>query len=263
MTTPWFQLQDLAKRHGIIAFSSNYALYGDLSHRFHRVVGQFSPQQEIYSIDESFLSLVGFGHFDLTDYGQAIRQRVLQWVGLPVCVGIAPTKTLAKLANHVAKRCERYQGVFDYSRLTADQQSVLLDSIPVDEVWGVGGRLTQRLEKLGITTVRHLRDAAPKQIRQHFSVTLERTVLELNGRPLFGTGSNASCQAGNRIVPVIRAAGHPVSGIGRSGCQLHRQGRGKTAASTWRGISHPGLSADQPAQDGRVTIFSRHRGAID
>lgn len=90
---------------------------------------------------------------------------------------------MAKLANHVAKRCERYQGVFDYSRLTADQQSVLLDSIPVDEVWGVGGRLTQRLEKLGITTVRHLRDAAPKQIRQHFSVTLERTVLELNGRP--------------------------------------------------------------------------------
>ena len=183
MTTPWFQIQDLARQHGIIAFSSNYTLYGDLSRRFHRVVGQFSPEQEIYSIDESFVSLDGFSHLDLTEYGQSIRERVLQWVGLPVCVGIAPTKTLAKLANHVAKKREQYQGVFEYTKLSPEDRTALLDSIAVGEVWGIGRRIAERLEKLGITTVLQLRDADPKQIRQQFSVVVERTVMELNGYP--------------------------------------------------------------------------------
>jgi DNA polymerase V len=181
MGTPWFQLRELALRHGILAFSSNYTLYGDLSRRFMRVLAQFSPYQEVYSIDECFLDFTGFNHLDLTDYGQTIRQRVLQWVGLPVCVGIAPTKTLAKLANHVAKKREQYQGVFDYSRLSREQQDELLASIDVGEVWGIGRRLSGRLARMGIATVKDLRDADPKTLRRQFSVVVERTVLELRG----------------------------------------------------------------------------------
>ena len=181
MGTPWFQLRELALQHGILAFSSNYALYGDLSQRFMRVLAHFSPVQEVYSIDECFLDFTGFNRLDLTDYGQTIRQRVLNWVGLPVCVGIAPTKTLAKLANHVAKKREQYQSVFDYSRLSQDQQDELLASIEVGEVWGIGRRLSERLARMGINTVKDLRDAEPKTLRRRFSVVVERTVLELRG----------------------------------------------------------------------------------
>ena len=181
MGTPWFQLDDLAKQHGIIALSSNYALYGDLSQRFMRILAQFSPGQEVYSIDECFLDFTGLNHIDLTEYGQTIRRRVLQWVGLPVCVGIAPTKTLAKLANHVAKKRDQYQGVFDYSRLSQGQQDELLAGIQASEVWGIGHRLSERLARLGINTVKDLRDADTKTLRRQFSIVVERTVLELRG----------------------------------------------------------------------------------
>jgi len=181
MGTPWFQLYDLAKQHGIIALSSNYSLYGDLSQRFMRILAQFSPVQEVYSIDECFLDFTGCDHIDLTGYGQTIRQRVLQWLGLPVCVGIGPSKTLAKLSNYVAKKRDQYQGVFDYSRLSQQEQDELLASIEVGEVWGIGRRLSERLTRMGIETVKDLRDADTKTVRWQFSVVVERTVLELRG----------------------------------------------------------------------------------
>ncbi len=181
MGTPWFQLYDLAKQHGIIALSSNYCLYGDVSLRFMRILAEFSPAQEVYSIDECFLDFTGFHSIDLTGYGQTIRQRVLQWLGLPVCVGIGPSKTLAKLANYVAKKRDQYQGVFDYSRLGQQEQDELLASIEVGEVWGIGLRLSERLARLGIETVKDLRDADTKIVRRQFSVVVERTVLELRG----------------------------------------------------------------------------------
>ena len=181
MGTPWFQLYDLAKQHGIIALSSNYCLYVDVSLRFMRILAQFSPVQEVYSIDECFLDFTGFNYIDMTGYGQTIRQRVLQWLGLPVCVGIGPSKTLAKLANYVAKKRDQYQGVFDYSRLGQQEQDELLASIEVGEVWGIGLRLSERLARLGIETVKDLRDADTKIVRRQFSVVVERTVLELRG----------------------------------------------------------------------------------
>ncbi|CAG1023376.1 Protein UmuC [Methylococcales bacterium] len=181
MGTPWFQLSELALEHGIVALSSNYALYGDLSVRFGGILRQFSPRQEVYSIDESFLDLTGFDSVDLTEYGQRIRQRVLQWVGLPVCVGFGLSKTLAKLSNHVAKKRPQYQGVFDFSRLSAEEQDELLASIEAGEVWGIGRRLAERLARRGIVTVKDLRDADPKALRRGFSVVVERTVLELRG----------------------------------------------------------------------------------
>ena len=106
MGAPWFQLKDLAREHGIIALSSNYTLYGQMSSRVMAVLSDYSPELEVYSIDESFLGLNGLAALwpSFTALGQHIRQRVLQWTALPVCVGIAPTKTLAKLANHIAKK---------------------------------------------------------------------------------------------------------------------------------------------------------------
>ncbi len=184
MGTPWFQMRDLARQHGIVALSSNYALYADMSNRMMAVLAQFSPDQEVYSIDECFLGMDGFGHLDLVEYGKVMRQRVRQWVGLPVCVGIAETKTLAKLANHCAKKnLAGSDGVCDFNRMSGQEISQLFAGICVGEIWGVGRQLTRKLGELGITTVEALRTASAKTLRDRFSVVLERTMAELNGIP--------------------------------------------------------------------------------
>lgn len=181
MGAPWHQLQDLAHRHGIIAFSSNYTLYADMSNRVMSLLANFSPRQEVYSIDECFLDLTGLEHLDLTRYGQTLRATIRQCVGLPVCVGIGPSKTLAKLANHVAKKRREYNGVCDFNALTPAALDRLLATLEVREVWGVGPRIATRLAELGIETVLDLKRAPPKAIRARFSVVMERTVAELNG----------------------------------------------------------------------------------
>lgn len=182
MGAPWFKLQEQARQHGIVAFSSNYELYADLSDRVVQVLRQFTPNLEVYSIDESFLALDGFGHLDLADYGRQIRERVLQWVGLPGCVGIGFSKTQAKLANHCAKKgLAGEDGVCNLLALSAGDQDDLLGRIEVGEVWGVGRKIDARLQEMGISSVRDLRDADPVMIRSRFSVVLERTVRELNG----------------------------------------------------------------------------------
>lgn len=184
MGTPWFQMRDLAREHGIVALSSNYALYADMSNRVMAILGQYAPDHEIYSIDECFLGLDGFGQFDLVEFGRRIRRQVKQWVGIPVCVGIADTKTLAKLANHCAKKgLAGTDGVCDFSRFTAAERSGLFSRIEVSEVWGIGPRLTKQLAARGIATVEDLRTADAKTLRREFSVVVERTVAELNGIP--------------------------------------------------------------------------------
>lgn len=184
MAEPWFKIKDIAKRHGIIALSSNYSLYGDMSARVMAILSTFSPQQEVYSIDECFLDLTGFPPDNLVAYGQEIRRTVRQSVGIPVCVGIADTKTLAKLANHCAKKgLAGAEGVCDFGRLDEAQRSIVFSSIPVGEIWGIGRRISARLNELGIKTVEDLRCADPEYIRQQFSVVVERTVKELNGVP--------------------------------------------------------------------------------
>ena len=181
MGVPWFKIQKEAKQYGIVAFSSNYALYADMSNRVVEVLGQFTPNLEVYSIDESFLDLTGFNR-DLVEYGQDIRQRIQQWLGLAVCVGIAPTKTLAKLANHCAKKgLAGMDGVCDFTTMSESQLDRLFADIEVSEVWGVGRKIDARLAPMGISTVRQLRDADPDMIRATFSVVLERTVRELRG----------------------------------------------------------------------------------
>lgn len=180
MAEPWFKVKDIARKHGIIAFSSNYALYADISNRVMAVLADFSPRQEVYSIDECFLDLAGIPG-DHTRIGQSIRQRIKQWVGVPVCVGIAPTKTLAKLANHVAKKRTQYQGVCNFNGFSPSERDALLDEIEVGEVWGVGRKLDAHLQAGGIHTVRQLRDFDIQRLRSRFGVGMERMVRELRG----------------------------------------------------------------------------------
>lgn len=181
MGAPWFKFKDLARQHGIIALSSNYALYADMSNRVMSILRQFSPDQEVYSIDECFLDLTSFKHIDRTVYGQAIRQRIWQWTGLPVCVGIGSTKTLAKLANHCAKKRPQFNGVCDFNAMTPQALDALLASIEIGEIWGVGRRLSVKLNQLGFHTALDLKQADPETLRQNFSVVMEKTIRELNG----------------------------------------------------------------------------------
>lgn len=180
MGVPVFQVRELLQKHQIVAFSSNYALYADMSQRVMSTLESLAPRVEVYSIDEAFLDLTGIAYsHGLTEFGLQVRRTVQQHIGITVCVGIAPSKTLAKLANHAAKTWPKTGGVVDLT--STERQRKLLSLLPVGEVWGIGGKLTKRLEQLGITTALQLADADPKFIRQHFSVVVERTVRELSG----------------------------------------------------------------------------------
>lgn len=190
MGHPWHQLQREARVHGITAFSSNYTLYADMSQRVMSILGGMCPAQEVYSIDECFCDLTGLPQ--PARHGRLMRQRIGQWTGLPVCVGIGSTKTRAKLANHIAKKQPQHEGVFDLEAMEAAAQSKLLAAIAVDEVWGIGRRMTEQLKAMGITTVAALCDASSADIRRRFNVVVERVVRELQG---------VSCLALDEVAP--------------------------------------------------------------
>ncbi|MGE4799150.1 translesion error-prone DNA polymerase V subunit UmuC [Yersinia hibernica] len=180
MGAPYFKIQQVIRQHGVIAFSSNYALYSDMSARVMTILEQLAPGIEIYSIDEAFLSLKDVQpSIALEEFGQFVRDHIRKLTGLNVGVGIAPSKTLAKLANHAAKLWHKTRGVVDLSN--PERQRKLLALMPVAEVWGVGRRTAKKLEMMGITTALQLAEANPSLIRKNFSVVLERTVRELCG----------------------------------------------------------------------------------
>lgn len=186
MGQPLFQVRDLVRRHRVHVFSANFGFYGDISQRVMAVLAQFSPHVEAYSIDESFLLLDGFEQRGLHDYGRQIKDRVAQWVGIPVCVGIAGaphggSRTLAKLANRFAKTRPEFGGVCDLGQLTAGELQALMRATPCENIWGVGRRLAARLQAIGIENALQLRDAPGRWLRDQFSVALERTALELRG----------------------------------------------------------------------------------
>ena len=183
MATPWFKIKELAKEHGILALSSNYTLYGDMSNRATAVLRDFSPDIEVYSVDESFLRVESVAHLygGVTAMGQQIRQRAKQWTGLPVCVGCGPTKTLAKIANHLAKKIPEFDGVCDLHAMTRPERLQWMSQLEAGEVWGVGRRIARRLNAMGIDTVLDLRNASIKEVRAQFGVVMERTCNELRG----------------------------------------------------------------------------------
>ena len=180
MGVPMFQVQDEIRKHGIVCFSSNYALYADMSNRVMTILEEEAPRLEVYSIDEAFMDLTGIDHVtDLLAFGKQVKAKVDKWTGITVGVGIAPTKTLAKLANHAAKKYPATGSVVDL--MNPDRQKRLLALVDVSEIWGVGRRTTAKLKARGIQTALDLANADPKSIRSEFSVVLERTVRELNG----------------------------------------------------------------------------------
>ncbi|WP_431295625.1 Y-family DNA polymerase [Rahnella sp. PAMC 25559] len=182
MGDPFFKMRALFEQHKIVTFSSNYALYADMSTRVMTVLEEMSPAVEIYSIDEAFMNLQGLSNCKvLEEFGREVRAKVLQWTGLTVGVGIAPTKTLAKLANYSAKKWTKTGGVVDLS-LTARQRK-LMALVEVGEVWGVGRRISKKLNDMGIKTALQLADTPTSLIRKHFNIVLERTVRELRGEP--------------------------------------------------------------------------------
>jgi DNA polymerase V len=180
MGGPVFKLADEIKHHGIVCFSSNYALYADMSARVMSLLEEAAPAVEIYSIDEAFLDLTGVDNCtDLLTFCQNLKQKVDRNTGIPVCIGIAPSKTLAKLANHGAKQYKATKGVVNL--MDSVRQKRLLALVDVEKVWGVGKRIAKKLQILGIHTALDLAQADIKMIREQFSVVLERTVRELNG----------------------------------------------------------------------------------
>jgi DNA polymerase V len=179
MGVPEFQIRPLLRAHHVQVFSSNYTLYGDMSQRVMETLEQFCPDLEIYSIDEAFLSLSGFASRNLTEYGRTIRATVKQWTGIPVSVGIAETKTLAKIANRVAKRTPDTSGVFDlFACLDRD---ALLSSVAVEDVWGIGPNHARVLNQHGITTALQLREIDDTWIRKRMGVVRLCLVMELRG----------------------------------------------------------------------------------
>ena len=210
MGVPWFKVQNLARRHKVIVFSSNYTLYADMSNRVMKVVSEFAPNQEIYSIDECFLDLTGFEHFGLTDYGQRIRSTINRLVGLPVCVGVGASKTLAKLANHIAKKCSVFDGVCNLNEITQGTLDSLFSKIKVGEVWGVGRCIEKKLAKLGVNTVFDLKQSSPQALRKQFSVLMERTIRELNGESCIPLEKIASLK---KQLVCSRGFGIPVSSL--------------------------------------------------
>lgn len=185
MTGPYFKIKQQLERAGGVAFSSNYELYADMSTRVMTILETLVPRVEIYSIDESFLDLSSLPNCrNLEQFGLQLRNKVLRETGLTVGVGIAQTKTLAKLANFAAKKwVEQTKGVVDLSSL--ERQRKLMNKVPVAEVWGIGRRISKKLNALGIETALQLADASSTMIRRRFSVVIERTVRELCGEPCF------------------------------------------------------------------------------
>ena len=178
---PLQKIRDLVRRHSIECFSSNYPLYGDLSRRVMSTLEHFSPHVEVYSIDEAFLPLHHRpASYSPVEFAQSIRQTVCQWTGIPVSIGLAPTKTLAKVAGDLAKNS--IDGVVNLNDY--DVEEVLAD-MPVGKLWGIGRRLNQQLRRRGIRTALDLRNVNDRWMQVALNVSQRRTVLELRGTPCF------------------------------------------------------------------------------
>lgn len=179
--TPYFKVRDLCEKHGVAVLSSNYELYDAMSSRFHKIVAGFGPVHEAYSIDEAFLDLTGVETESFTELGRALKARLWKWIGLPVCVGIAPTKTLAKLCDHFAKTYPVYGGLVNWFDLSPERRKKALSITPIGEVWGIGRKTEEKLLREGIENVWQFSQADVFTLRRRYGVVLERTLREIQG----------------------------------------------------------------------------------
>jgi len=179
MGAPLFKVQDLVDRYGVEVFSSNYTLYGDMSHRVIQTLQEFTPEVEVYSIDEAFMNLAGVREKHLPELGQRIREKVWRWTGIPVSVGIAETKTLAKLANRRAKHSTEVQGVLDITH--SSQRERILERTPIEDIWGIGRQYAKLLHSRGIENALQFARADRRWVRRALTVVGARIHAELNG----------------------------------------------------------------------------------
>ena len=217
MAQPWFEVRHLARSAGLIALSANFELYGDMSSRMMTLAAQYAPRQEIYSIDECFLDFEGM-RGDLVGIGRGLRSTVLQCTGLPTSVGFGSTKTLAKLANHVAKTADRKPGsypsslaqVCHFGQISRTELDHIMRSTEVGSVWGIGRKTSAKLNEGGIRTVLDLVNADLSALRRQFSVVLEKTVLELRGTSCLDVDD---APAPNQQIMCSRSFGEPVTDL--------------------------------------------------
>jgi DNA polymerase V len=217
MGAPWFQIKHLEEQAGLVALSANFTLYGDMSDRMMSLAAGLGPTQEIYSIDESFIGMDGV-RGDLTERARRIRARINQWTGIPCGIGLARTKTLAKLANHIAKTAERKPGsypddlaqVCNLAALPCSDLDAILQATDVGDVWGVGRRIGEQLHEAGVHTVLDLTRMSLSTIRSRWSVVLERTVRELQGEPCVDLDDAPSIK---KQIACTRSFGKPVSDL--------------------------------------------------
>ncbi|AOA58956.1 Y-family DNA polymerase [Acinetobacter larvae] len=184
MAVPFFQIQDLVQQHQVQVFSSNYALYAEMSNRFHQLAAEFvtADEHELYSIDECFLKLTAYTkNHDIDQMALCIRQRMAQWLSLPVSIGIGRSKTEAKIANHLAKKLTTFNGICNLSHIDPCALEHIYAHLDVSTVWGVGQRQAKRLKALAIHSVYDLASSDHRLLKKHFNVVLARTVLELQG----------------------------------------------------------------------------------
>ncbi|TAL65824.1 MAG: Y-family DNA polymerase [Burkholderiaceae bacterium] len=217
MGQPLFEVRRQFPDAGVVIVSANFALYGDISNRMMGIAAGLGPQQEIYSIDECFSSLAGMSG-DLSQRARRMRERILQWIGIPTGIGIGPTKTLAKLANHVAKSAARkpgsYPGEFAHvcnlAALPSSDFEALLDATDLGEIWGIGPRIGAQLRGEGLNTALDVVRMDPAMVRRRWSVVLERTVRELQGQPCIAL---EDAPPPKREIACTRSFGHPVTAL--------------------------------------------------
>ena len=217
MGAPFFKIRHFVDSDGLVALSANFTLYGDMSDRMMSLAAGLGPTQEVYSIDESFIGLDGV-RGDLTARAHKVRSRILQWTGIPCGIGIGSTKTLAKLANYVAKTAERKPGsypdalaqVCNLATLSSHELEAVLAATAVGEVWGVGRRISKQLEEGGIRTVLDLQRLDTATVRGRWSVVLERTVRELQGMPCIGLDNEPEPK---KEIACTRSFGRPVTDL--------------------------------------------------
>ncbi|MGQ1277782.1 Y-family DNA polymerase [Acinetobacter baumannii] len=184
MGVPLFQIKDIVQQHNVIVLSSNYAMYAEMSRRFHTILASYVTAEEVepYSIDECFVDFTAYEkNFDLEKVGQQMRQQIWKWLGLPVCVGIGRSKTEAKIANHIAKKNPGFNSVCDLVNMDPCNKEYYFAQIDVSEVWGVGRKHAKKLQSMGINTVLDLACAEPREMQKKFSIVMARTIYELQG----------------------------------------------------------------------------------
>ncbi|MDO7194586.1 DUF4113 domain-containing protein [Acinetobacter nosocomialis] len=184
MGVPLFQIKNIVQQHNVLVLSSNYAMYAEMSRRFHKILASYVTDEEVepYSIDECFVDFTAYEkNFDLEKVGQQMRQQIWKWLGLPVCVGIGRSKTESKIANHIAKKNPGFNSVCDLVNMDPCNKEYYFAQIDVSEVWGVGRKHSKKLQAMGINTVLDLACAELREMQKRFSIVMARTIYELQG----------------------------------------------------------------------------------